>query len=120
VDVQEAMLRSLRKRAAARLADRIITRVCSPTSLGLTDFAAKIDFVLAFAVAHELPDVSSFFAEVSQALRPDAQCLVAEPTGHVSTEAFEKTLAVAGQAGLTVVGRPHIRRCYTALLRKGR
>jgi 2-polyprenyl-3-methyl-5-hydroxy-6-metoxy-1,4-benzoquinol methylase len=121
VDVQEAMLRSLRKRAAAaRLADRIITRVCSPTSLGVTDFAGKMDFVLVFAVVHELPDVSSFFAEVAQALKPDAQCLVAEPARHVSTQAFEETLAAAGQAGLTVVGRPHIRWCYGALLGKGR
>ncbi len=121
VDVQEAMLRSLRKRAAAaRLAERIITRVCSSTSLDLTDFAGKMDFVLVFAVVHELPDVSSFFAEVAQALKPDAQCLVAEPARHVSTQAFEETLAAASRAGLTVVGRPHIRWCYAALLRKGR
>jgi 2-polyprenyl-3-methyl-5-hydroxy-6-metoxy-1,4-benzoquinol methylase len=74
VDVQEAMLRSLQKRAAAqRLAERIITRVCSPTSLGVTDSAGKMDFVLVFAVVHEVPDVSSFFAEVAQALKPDAQ-----------------------------------------------
>jgi ubiquinone/menaquinone biosynthesis C-methylase UbiE len=121
VDVQEAMLRSLRKRAAAqRLAERIITRVCSPTSLGVTDFAGRMDFVLVFAVVHEVPDLSRFFAEVAQALKPDAQCLVAEPVRHVSTQTFEKTLAAASRAGLTVVGRPHIRLCEAVLLRKGR
>ncbi len=119
VDVQEGMLRSLQRRAAARgLVDRVTTRVCSPTSLGLADFAGNVDFVLAFAVVHELPDASSSLAEVSQALRPGAQCLLAEPTGHVSTQAFEETLAAASRAGLTVVSRPHIRRCYAALLRK--
>ena len=121
VDVQEAMLRSLRKRAEAkRLADRIITRVCTPTSLGLTDFAGRIDFALAFAVVHEMPEVPHFFAEVAEVLKPDAQCLVAEPTGRVSAQAFEETLGAAGQAGLNVVGRTHIRRCYAALLMKGR
>jgi len=120
VDVQDAMLRSLRKRAeAARLADRIITRVCPPTSLGLEDFAGRVDFALAFAVVHEMPDVSNFFAEAVQALKPDAQCLVAEPKKHVSAQGFEESLQAARQVGLIVAGRPDVRQCNATLLRKG-
>jgi ubiquinone/menaquinone biosynthesis C-methylase UbiE len=121
VDVQDAMLRSLRKRAeAARLGDRITTRVCLPTSLGLADLAGRIDFALAFAVVHEMPDVPHFFAQVAEALKPNAQCLVAEPKGHVSAQGFEETLGVARQAGLTVGDRQDIWGCHAVLLRKGR
>jgi hypothetical protein len=65
-----------------------------------------------------MPDGTRFFAEIAEALRPDAHCLVAEPTGHVSAQSFAKTLEVARQAGLPVVGRPTIWRCHAALLRK--
>jgi ubiquinone/menaquinone biosynthesis C-methylase UbiE len=119
VEVQEAMLRSLRKRAqAAGLADRIIPRVCPPTSLGLGEFAGRIDFALAFAVVHETPDVRNFFAEVVQVFKPGAQCLVAEPKKRVSAQGFEESLQAARQAGLIVAGRPEVRQCYAALLRK--
>ena len=120
VDIQENMLNSLQKRAqAAQLADRIVTRPCQPTSLGLDDFEGRIDFVLAFALVHEVPDVPNFFAEVSKVLKPEAHCLVAEPKFHVSVQDFEETLAAAGQTGLNLVAKPTITWCHTALLRKG-
>jgi ubiquinone/menaquinone biosynthesis C-methylase UbiE len=120
VDVQERMLQTLLKRArVARLAERLVTRVCSPMALGLDDFTGGIDFALAFAVVHEMPDPPHFFAEVARLLRPGARCLVAEPKGHVTVPAFEATLAAAAQAGLGLVGRPAIRRCRAAVLQKG-
>jgi ubiquinone/menaquinone biosynthesis C-methylase UbiE len=120
VDVQEAMLRSLRKRGeAAGLADRISTRVCPPDSLGLSDSAGKMDFALLFAVVHEMPDVPHLFAEIAEALRPRAQCLLAEPAGHVTPEAFAATLDTAQRAGLGLVARPQIRASRAALLQKG-
>ncbi len=119
VDVQERMLQALMKRArAAQLADRIVTRVCDPSSLGVDDLTGSIDFVLAFAVVHEMSDPLSFFASVATVLRPGARCLLAEPKGHVAAPAFETTLAAAMQAGLGLVGRPAIRRCWTAVLQK--
>jgi len=117
-DVQEKMLNTLQNRAQkAQLAERIVTRVCEPTSLGLADFYGQIDFALAFAVVHEVPDVSNFFMEVSKLLKPDAPCLVAEPKGHVSAPDFEKTLVLAKQHGLTVSGSPKITSSRTALLK---
>jgi ubiquinone/menaquinone biosynthesis C-methylase UbiE len=120
VDVQERMLQTLVKRARlAGQADRIVARVCGPTSLGLDDFTEGIDFALAFAVVHEMPDPPRFFAELARLLRAGARCLVAEPKGHVTAPAFEATLATARQVGLGLVGRPVIWRCRAAVLQKG-
>jgi ubiquinone/menaquinone biosynthesis C-methylase UbiE len=119
VDLQEKMLQALRKRAAAvRLSDRVVARVCQSSSLGVEEFAGRIDFVLAFAVVHELPDTLHFFVEVSDVLRPAGRCLVAEPKGHVSLQEFEAVLAAAAQAGLRVMQRPDIVRCRAAFLTK--
>ena len=119
VDIQADMLSALQRRAqAVHLAERIVTRLCQPTSLGLDDFAGQIDFGLAFAVVHEVPEVPSFFADVFRALKPEAYFLVAEPKLHVSVRNFEATLAAARQKGLSRVGRPKITWCHTALLRK--
>ncbi len=120
VDVQEAMLRGLRRRAeAARLGDRIVTRACPPETLALADFAGAFDFALAFAVVHELPDPARFFVEVVEALRPEAQCLVAEPKGHVPAPEFAQTLAAAQRVGLTIIARPSVTGSQAALLCRG-
>lgn len=119
VDLQEKMLATLRKRAGASgLADRIVARTCQPTSLGIDDQAGRIDFALAFAVVHEIPDTPRLFAEVACALRPGGRWLVAEPKGHVPLAAFNRMLAVADEAGMHVVGRPRIHWCHAALLEK--
>ncbi len=119
-DVQERMLRSLQKSAeAARLADRIVLRVCRPDSLCLDDFEGKIDFALAFAVVHEIGDVPKFFAELFAVLKPGALCLVAEPKGHVYLREFEDSIAIAGQKGLRRIGSIQITWSHTAILKKG-
>jgi 2-polyprenyl-3-methyl-5-hydroxy-6-metoxy-1,4-benzoquinol methylase len=120
VDVQEVMVRVLRRRAErAGLSERIVTRVCPPTSLEIADFAGRIDFALVYAVVHELPDAAQFFAELAEALKPEAQCLLGEPAGHVSANAFAATLETAQGAGLGVVARPQFRGSRSALLSKG-
>jgi 2-polyprenyl-3-methyl-5-hydroxy-6-metoxy-1,4-benzoquinol methylase len=119
VDVQEKMLDVLQHRAQkAQLAERIVARVCEPTSLGLDDFYGQIDFALSFAVVHEVSDVSNFFIEVCLLLKPKAFCLVVEPKGHVSAQDFEETLDSAKHAGMSLVSRPPITWSRTALLRK--
>lgn len=117
VDLQEKMIRSLVRRAAkAGLLDRIEHRVCGRNSLGLEDLGGKIDFALAFAILHEVPDVEAFFKQIHAALRPGAACLVAEPKGHVSERRLEETIAAAKRAGLEPGERPKIRRSRAALL----
>jgi ubiquinone/menaquinone biosynthesis C-methylase UbiE len=121
VDLQERMIRSLRKRAVrAGVSDRIEPRVCSARSLGLRDLEGEIDFALAYAVVHEVPDAASFLAEIGGALAPGGRLLIAEPSGHVSREALEGTTAAAQEAGLSVVDRPDIKRSRAVLLEKPR
>jgi ubiquinone/menaquinone biosynthesis C-methylase UbiE len=119
VDMQEKMLAVLRKRAAkAGVSDRIETHVCGQNSLQLEKFAESVDFALAFAMVHEVPDSRKLFQEIAAALKPRARLLVAEPRGHVKDKDFAETLCIAGQSGFQVVGEPPIARSHTALLEK--
>jgi ubiquinone/menaquinone biosynthesis C-methylase UbiE len=119
VDIQPKMLARLKRRAQkAGLLDRLDIRLAQPDSMGLKDLAGKVDFVLAFAMVHELPSVGTFFAETAAVLRPGARLLLAEPKGHVKNETFQAELAAAAGAGFRVADRPPIRRSLSALLEK--
>ncbi|HUL54997.1 MAG TPA: class I SAM-dependent methyltransferase [Opitutaceae bacterium] len=107
VDLQERMIRGLQQRAArAGLADRIDARVCSRQSLKLDDLAGTLDFALAFAMVHEVPDQARLLAEIRAALRPGGTLLVCEPVGHVPADPFAATVALARHAGFDVTGHP--------------
>ena len=119
VDVQAKMIGALEKRARkAGLSGRIETRVCGADSLGLDDLKQEVDFALASAVVHEVPDASGFFSQICGALKPAGRLLVAEPKGHVSQEDFELTVSVAEQNGFRVIGRPQMGRGRAVLLEK--
>jgi ubiquinone/menaquinone biosynthesis C-methylase UbiE len=117
VDVQPKMLDALRARARrAGLEERIEARLAGESRLGVDDLAGKVDFVLAFAVVHELADAPGFFRDVAKALVPGGRLLVAEPSGHVSDEELARSLQTAAAAGLRLVERPASRGSRTALL----
>jgi ubiquinone/menaquinone biosynthesis C-methylase UbiE len=119
VDVQEKMIRSLEKRAQkAGLSGRIETVICHDGSLGLGDFKGKIDFALAMAVVHEVPDSAKFFIEICESMKPTGRLLVAEPKMHVSETDFERTVSIAKHNGFEVSDRPEIKRARTVLLQK--
>ncbi len=119
VDVQEKMLEKLKKRARkAGLLDRITTVKASEQSLCIQEFDGKVDFALAFAVVHEAPDQLKLFEEIHRAMRPGALLLLSEPKGHVTTEAFEKTLAIAQGTGFKVESNVEIKQSHSVLLRK--
>jgi len=119
VELQPRMLEGLKRRAArAGLLDRVETRLATPDSLCADDLAGIVDFVLAFAVVHEMPSEEVFFREASATLKPNGTLLLAEPTGHISSDEFESELRAAAQAGLQVADRPKISRSHAALLRK--
>src|SRR5262249_8268198 len=62
VDVQPKMLQGLRKRAAkAGLAERIDARLPKQDRLGIDDCAGSVDFALAFAMVHEVPNPAVLF-----------------------------------------------------------
>jgi SAM-dependent methyltransferase len=117
VDVQSKMIESLIKRAAkAGLADRIDARLVNGEHLGIHDYAGKVDFALAFAMVHEVPNPAALFADIHDALKPGGKVLFAEPAGHVRVEDFQLSLDQAGKAGFVIESRPTIRRSQAAVL----
>ena len=119
IDVQPRMIRGLQRRARrAGLLERIDARLVPPDATGVEELDGRVDFVLAFAVVHELPDAGRFFAAASRALRPEGRLLLVEPKGHVGVDTFTMTIAAAEHAALRVVDRPQVRGSHAALLER--
>jgi SAM-dependent methyltransferase len=117
VDIQPKMIAGLKRRAAKKnLLERIDARVTS--AMGISDLNGKVDFTLAFAMVHELPDASRFFAEVGRACKPGAKVLLAEPRGHVKEPDFTAALSSAAAAGFSLQDRPSVPKSLAALLVK--
>lgn len=117
VDIQPRMLDVLRRRARkVALLDRIDVRIARGEGMGIDDLEGRVDFVLAFAVVHELPDAGRFFVEVRRALKPGGHLLLSEPRMHVTEAAFAATLQRAEEAGLVVQDRPVIAMSRSAAL----
>jgi ubiquinone/menaquinone biosynthesis C-methylase UbiE len=91
VDIQPQMISRLKRRVAkAGLLERVDARLAGADSMGLADLTGTIDFVLAFAVVHELNAPDRFFVEAARTLKPGATLLLAEPIGHVRAPQFER------------------------------
>ncbi len=119
IDVQPKMLEELVKRATkAGLADRIDARLPKGERLGIDEHAGKVDFALAFAMVHEVPNPQMLFADIQKALRPEGKLLFVEPAGHVRAQAFEANLGHAGEAGLVLESRPRFWRSHGAVLKR--
>jgi len=119
VDVQEQMIRALQRRATkAKLAGRIEARICSENSLGVDDLRGQIDFVLAFAVVHEIPDSRRLFREIFEVLKEDRLMLFSEPKGHVSSEEFAQSELTAFAAGFNRVTTLYIPKSHSTILKK--
>ncbi|MBI5548756.1 MAG: class I SAM-dependent methyltransferase [Deltaproteobacteria bacterium] len=117
IDLQPKMLEVLRRRVRkAGFEDRLDARCAQQTKLGIDDLAGQMDFALLFALVHEVPDQERFLSEIARALAPGKKALFAEPAGHVSREAFERTLATAERCGLRAESRPGIWRSHSAVL----
>jgi ubiquinone/menaquinone biosynthesis C-methylase UbiE len=117
IDVQSKMVKGLMKRAAeAGLAERIDARQPKGDHLGIDEYAGKVDFALAFAMVHEVPNAALLFADMHRAFKPGGKLLFAEPAGHVSTKEFDASVAKAAEAGFQIAGRPSIRHSHAANL----
>ncbi len=114
VDLQPKMLDMLQRRARRAGVDGIIEpRRCRKDDIGVKE---PVDFVLAFAVVHEVEDQRRLFSQLAACLKPESRLLVAEPRAHINQAAFEESISLAHQAGLAVIERPKIRLSRSALL----
>ena len=119
IDMQDQMIASLERRAAkAGLSMRVETRVCRQDSLGIDDMSGRVDFALASAVLHEVPDPSALLRQVLHALKPLGKFLVAEPRGHVSAGDFQATVSIAEHNGFTVLSGSRSLAGHSVLLQK--
>jgi SAM-dependent methyltransferase len=105
----------VRRAERAGVAARIQIHKCEQNRLGID---AKVDFVLAFAMLHEVPDQDRLLKEVHDCLKPEGRLLLAEPPLHVSGKKFEKEVDIAEAVGFRLVERPRSRWSRAALLGK--
>jgi len=113
-DLQQQMLDMVRRKAEKRQVETPITyHRCSSSGIGLND---RVDFALAFWMAHEVPDLASFLQEVFNLLKPGGVFFIAEPAIHVSAEAFAKTMEQAEKIGFTVNERPRVAISHAVVL----
>jgi SAM-dependent methyltransferase len=117
VDIQRRMLDGLgRKARRAGLAGRVELRLAGADGLGIEDLAARIDFCLAYAMVHEVPDPVRLFREIAGSLGPDGRVLFGEPKWHVSEKEFSVLLTNGREAGLRQVERLSLRSLHAAVL----
>ena len=116
VDIQEKMLSALKRRAErSDLRERIIFQLCSRDTLGID---AKVDFILAFWMVHEVPNKQRLFLELITVLKEKGSFLLVEPTIHVTKAAFEETARSAERAGFIPRDNPRIFMSRSALIEK--
>jgi ubiquinone/menaquinone biosynthesis C-methylase UbiE len=119
VDLQEKMIAKLKGRARdAELEERMEFRVCTKESLTIDDLAGTIDFALAVAVVHEVPDARRFLTEVFRALKKGGRLLFSEPAGHVTEDGFAGSISLARAVGFDVHETRKVFRSHSALLTK--
>jgi ubiquinone/menaquinone biosynthesis C-methylase UbiE len=118
IDIQQRMLSALMKRAQKKgVADRIKPHLAGEDSLG---FHQKADFILAFWMAHEVPDQKRFFSEIRDLMKPTGNFLLVEPLIHVSRKKFTRTLEIVKDLGFSVKEYPEIRMSQSALFTIGK
>ncbi|MBN1298324.1 MAG: class I SAM-dependent methyltransferase [Actinobacteria bacterium] len=105
-DLQDDMLAITKKRAEkAGLDRRIIFHKCSNDRIGYDGVA---DFVLAFFMIHETPDVPKLLKEVYGILKKGGLFYIAEPSFHVSRQQYETMIRDAQSAGFGIYRYPNV------------
>jgi ubiquinone/menaquinone biosynthesis C-methylase UbiE len=119
VDLQDKMLAGLTRRATrAGVSQRIDVRQVQADTLGVADLDGRVDFILAFAMLHELPEGHRFFEEAYRALKPGGKLLAVEPSGHVDGPAFATMVTKAERTGFRATPGPAIRSSHTIVLER--
>ena len=118
-DLQPQMLEGMLQNAEkAGVRSRIEPRLCGTDSIHIGDANATVDFAILFMMLHEVPDRERLVREVCDALSMGGKILFAEPVVHVRKKSFMRSLQMMEQAGLTVISKPRVMFCRSALLEK--
>ncbi|RPI13157.1 MAG: class I SAM-dependent methyltransferase [Ignavibacteriae bacterium] len=105
-DLQEGMLDIIRRKIKGTdLEQRIELHKCRENSINVTE---NVDFVLAFYVIHEMPDLDELFKELKLILKPGGKILIVEPLIHVSKKAFEKMIDKLKFSGFEIIDKPKV------------
>ena len=117
IDLQHQQLKRVGKRAGkSGVSSRIETTRAEGDSLHLK---RSMDFILAFAVIHEVPSQADFFRQIFESLKSGGRLLAAEPSHHVKQRAFEEEIETAKKCGfIPVLNSQKIRTSRVALLEK--
>jgi len=113
VDLQPEMLAATLKKAVRKgVAGQVVAHQCAADRIGCDE---QVDFILAYYMVHETPDLLVFFEEAKAMLKAGGRLLVVEPKMHVSKTAFETMVGVAEKAGLKAIDFPGKKGGYSAL-----
>lgn len=119
VDLQEKMLEKLIKRIDKKgLLHNIETRPTDKSSLNLKDLSGTLEFVLAFAVLHEINNLKQAVKQIYNAMKKGAMLLTAEPKGRVKRNDFDDVANIALKTGFKLSDTPKIKCMYSVLLTK--
>lgn len=118
VDIQEKMLENLQRRAVKFNVSAVIKPLKVGKNFNPDELLEKLDFVLLFAVVHEVPDKKLLFNSLYKMLKPGGKILFAEPKGHVKSVDFEKSLHLTREAGFKVMDEKPMRKGWSAFLSK--
>jgi 2-polyprenyl-3-methyl-5-hydroxy-6-metoxy-1,4-benzoquinol methylase len=118
VDIQEKMLVKLKKRAIRHGVSPVIKTLQVGINFNPAELKNKLDFVLLFMVAHEVPDQATLFNELFAMLKSGGKILFFEPQGHVKPEDFEKSIQLAKAAGFKIPKEKPIKKGLGAFLVK--
>lgn len=115
-DLQPAMLAKVQQRVTGtEFQDRVSLHVCGSDRVRLS---ARVDFVLAFWMVHEVPNASALFSEMHEALNPEGKLLLVEPKLHVTRRNFDAEVNAALRANFKLLARPSIRLSRAGLFAK--
>jgi 2-polyprenyl-3-methyl-5-hydroxy-6-metoxy-1,4-benzoquinol methylase len=118
VDIQEKMLTKLRKRAEKHNVSAVIKTLQVGENYNPIELKERLDFVLLFMVAHEVPDQATLFNDLYSMLKPGGKILFFEPQGHVKPDDFEKSLQLANAVGFKVSEEKPLKKGLGAFLVK--
>ena len=105
-DLQTGMLEKVNKKIrGTELEQRIEIHKCDENKVGITE---NVDFVLAFYMIHEVPDMNKLFGELKSVLKPDGKMFIIEPKFHVSKKMFEDMINSVINIGFEITDRPYI------------